>query len=403
MVVSDALQPNLNLLYGIPSIGGYGPLEPKAYQEVTGIDMTGSVQDIPRPSLLRVLGITHVVFDRRTPGGTLQFGSCSAKADDEALEFDLPAPVRATAIRVVSTMLCSVTRPDGDSVLNIDPTPEEKGGEISLLAGRDTSEWAYDRSDVRKTVRHARAPIESSFEAGGFPAHVYQANLPLSTSGPIEVRRLALRFLGSHGGILSVRKLELINAENGEVYPLNFNALKLENFASVRKIDGDLSVAKLRTEASGLAWLVNEVRSAPTDVAALTVRSGAFPDGQLFDPDTVALVDGIAPKLDSAPVRQTGKITQLLEDGTRLSLRVDVPSRSFLFLSRSYHPGWVAYVNGEKVPLYRANAAFQGLVVPAGTSDVTLVLDSSSLKLGGMISLISLLIIGTILLVGSFA
>lgn len=393
--VDDDLHPIRNALYGIPSVSGYGPLEPKAYQEATGIDTAGAIQDVPNPSLQRVLGITHVVFNRDM-SGSLQFGSCAAEAPDAILQFDLPAPVRATGIRVISNMSCSVTRPDGDPVLTVDVTPEEKGGEVALLAGRDTSEWAHDRSDVRDVIKHARAPIESSFNAGGFSGHVYQAELPLATSGPIDVRRLSLRFLGNHGGILSVRKLELTNAENGTVYPLNPNALKLGSSATIRKMDEDLSVAKLRTEPGGLAWLVSEVRSVPTDVAAQTVRTGMFPNGQPFDPDTVALVDGLAPKLDSVPasVGQRGKVTPISEDGARLSLRVDAPSRSFLFLSHSYHPGWVAYVNGQKMPLYRANAAFQGVVVPAGTSEVTLVLDPLSLKLGGLISLIALLILG---------
>ncbi|WP_348632948.1 YfhO family protein [Mesorhizobium sp. M00.F.Ca.ET.216.01.1.1] len=393
--VSDALRPNMSLLYGFRSVSGYGPMEPKAYQEATGIDTKGFIQELPSPILQRVLGITHIVFSRDM-SGSLEFGSCSTEAADKVLEFDLPVPVEATGIRVISNMSCSVTRPDGDPVLTFDATPEKKSDEAALLAGRDTSEWAYDRSDVRDAIQHARAPIESSFDAGGFSGHVYKADLPLATSGPIQVRRLALHFLGNHGGALSVKKLELTNAENGAVYPLNPDVLKLGNSATVRKINENLSVAKLRTKPGGLAWLVREVRSAPTDIAAQIVRTGMFPNGQPFDPDTVALVGGIAPKLDSvpAPVGQTGKVTPLSEDGARLSLRVDASSRSFLFLSRSYHPGWVAYVNGEKVPLYRANAAFQGVVVPAGTSEVTLILDPLSLKLGGLISLIALLILG---------
>ncbi|RUU12464.1 hypothetical protein EOD23_07405 [Mesorhizobium sp. USDA-HM6] len=390
----DALRPNTSLLYGFPSVSGYGPLEPKAYQEATGIDTTGSIQDVPNPSLQRVLGITHIVLSRDM-SGSLEFGSCAKEAAERVLELDLPVPARATGIRIISNMSCSVTRPDGDPVLTIDATPEKNGDEVTLLAGRDTSEWAYDRSDVRNVIQHARASIDSSFDAGGFSGHVYKAELPLAKSGPLEVRRLALHFLGNQGA-LSVKKLELTNAENGAVYPLNLDVLKLGNSAALRKINENLSVAKLRTEPGELAWLVSEVRSVPPNIAAQTVRTGMFPNGQSFDPDTVALVDGIAPKLDSSPasVGQIGKVTPISEDGVRLSLRVDAPSRSFLFLSRSYHPGWVAYVNGQKVPLYRANAAFQGVVVPAGTSDVTLVLDPLSLKLGGLISLIALLILG---------
>lgn len=36
----------------------------------------------------------------------------------------------------------------------------------------------------------------------------------------------------------------------------------------------------------------------------------------------------------------------------------------FFFFSNSWHPGWVAYVNGEKVPVLRANHAFMAVALP---------------------------------------
>ncbi|WP_292168522.1 YfhO family protein, partial [Mesorhizobium sp.] len=353
------------------------------------------IQELPNPSVQHVLGVTHMVFSRQMSGG-LQFGSCSTQAAGNVLEVDLPVPVRATGIRVVSNMSCSVGRPDGDPVLTIDAASETQSNEVVLLAGQGTSEWAYDRLDVRGVIRHARAPIEKSFDAGNFKGHFYKAELPFKTSGPLEVRRLALRFLGSRGGALDVQRLELTNSENGAIYPLNLGVLKLGNSVTIHDVSENLSVAKLRTAPSGLAWLVGQVRSVPTDIAARTVRTGTFPNGQPFDPDVVALVDGVAPNLGPAPTSagEIGKVTSISEDDAHLSLRVDAPSRSFLFLSRSYHPGWMAYVNGKKVPVYRTNAAFQGIVVPAGTSDVTLTLAPLSLKLGGLISLSALLILG---------
>ncbi|RZN35321.1 hypothetical protein CWO90_03750 [Bradyrhizobium sp. Leo121] len=395
----EAFQPNINLLYGIRSASGYGPLEPKAYQEATGIDTTGSIHEIPSASLRRVLGITHIVFGRR-PSANLKFGSCAAKAGDAVLDFDLPVPVRATAIRVISNMSCSIGRPDGDPVLIIDATDGKESGKISLVAGRDTSEWAHDRPDVLQIVQHARAPIKSSFQAGGFSGHSYEANLSLAGGGEVEVRRLALNFLGRHGGILNVQKIELINTENGAIYPLNPAALKLGSSGTIHGVSEDLSVAEFQKDRGELAWLVGNLLSTSTEIAAMTVRSGVFPDGQPFDPNAVAIVEGVAPKVDAAPAGPRGKVELLSEESVRVALRVTAPSRSFLFLSRAYHPGWVGYVNGEKVQTYRSNGAFQGVVVPAGVSEVTLILESASLKLGAQISLVSLLVIAAAFLTG---
>lgn len=393
----EGFYPNTNLLYGIPSVSGYGPLEPKAYQDATGIGTTGVIDDFPNPGLRRLLGITHLAFSRDTPR-SLRFGSCSTEPSTDTVEVELPISTRATEIRIVSNMSCSVNRADNDPVLTFNVVSEGVSEDATLLAGRDTSEWAYDRSDVRDIVRHARAPIASSFEAGGFNGHSYIARLPLGASEPIEVKRLVLHSEGAKGGVLDIQKLELINGNTGEVYPLSISAIKLGNAATISEMADNLLVAKFQENVSGLAWLVNEVRSASTENAAQIVRRGAFPDGQTFDPEAIALIDGEAPKLAPPPAGQSGKVSVVSEDAARLSLRVEAPVQSFLFLSRSYHPGWEARVNGEKVPLYRANAAFQGIVVPSGSSDVTFALNSRTLAIGALVSLISLSILVGVLL-----
>ena len=47
-----------------------------------------------------------------------------------------------------------------------------------------------------------------------------------------------------------------------------------------------------------------------------------------------------------------------------------VPDDGFLFLNDAYYPGWRATVNGEDVPIYRANVMFRAVRVPAGESTV---------------------------------
>jgi hypothetical protein len=49
-----------------------------------------------------------------------------------------------------------------------------------------------------------------------------------------------------------------------------------------------------------------------------------------------------------------------------LDLAVTVPNTSFLVLSESYYPGWRAWLDGKPAPIYRADIAFRGVVVPAG-------------------------------------
>jgi Bacterial membrane protein YfhO len=54
-----------------------------------------------------------------------------------------------------------------------------------------------------------------------------------------------------------------------------------------------------------------------------------------------------------------------------------------------YHP-WHAYVDGKRVPLWRANYAFQALEIPAGSHHVKLVYEDRKFYLGAIISLATL-------------
>ncbi len=69
--------------------------------------------------------------------------------------------------------------------------------DFDLRAGAHTSEWAYDRADIRARIKHRRAPVGTSYtvadaQQGDYEAHTYVAALALParaviTSGEIAV------------------------------------------------------------------------------------------------------------------------------------------------------------------------------------------------------------------------
>src|SRR5262249_51242575 len=78
-----------------------------------------------------------------------------------------------------------------------------------LKAGRDTSEWAHDRPDVRQYIKHGLAPIFDTTQSTGehgFPAHRYKATFLLE--GRPSVTRIdlvnvsPLARLGIYGALL---------------------------------------------------------------------------------------------------------------------------------------------------------------------------------------------------------
>jgi hypothetical protein len=55
---------------------------------------------------------------------------------------------------------------------------------------------------------------------------------------------------------------------------------------------------------------------------------------------------------------------------THIEISVSNEHEGYLFLNDAYYPGWRATVNGEDVPIYRANVMFRAVRVPAGESTV---------------------------------
>ena len=79
---------------------------------------------------------------------------------------------------------------------------------------------------------------------------------------------------------------------------------------------------------------------------------------------------------------------------TRKSLPawVSAPRPAVVVASQTYYHAWHAYVDGKRVPLWRANYAFQSLQVPAGLHLVRLVYEDGLFQCGAAASLASLLI-----------
>jgi hypothetical protein len=76
---------------------------------------------------------------------------------------------------------------------------------------------------------------------------------------------------------------------------------------------------------------------------------------------------------------------------TRQSIDVETPAATMVVVCQAYYHNWEASVDGIVVPLWRANYAFQAVEVPAGKHRILLMYKDKALRLGGAISLISIL------------
>jgi len=91
-------------------------------------------------------------------------------------------PLPCTAVRIVTALHDSTAIHQGQAVGRVSVRTEDGPPIVAVLrAGQETSEWAWDRPDVRPRVRHERAPVAESFAVAGqsWEGHRYAARVPL--------------------------------------------------------------------------------------------------------------------------------------------------------------------------------------------------------------------------------
>jgi len=141
------------------------------------------------------------------------------------------------------------------------------------------------------------------------------------------------------------------------------------------------------------AWLVAEVACLPPDAILQTIHGSRLPDGSVYDPRRVALVQEpvgfkVAHPDPNARARLAG-----VSDG-RLEIHTNSGTPAFLVLSDVYYPGWQATVNGQAVPVVRTNGVLRGVRLPAGRNTVCLEFRPVWLYRGAAISIGCLLLSG---------
>ncbi|HEV2122165.1 MAG TPA: YfhO family protein, partial [Chloroflexota bacterium] len=87
----------------------------------------------------------------------------------------------------------------------------------------------------------------------------------------------------------------------------------------------------------------------------------------------------------------------VFDAGSETRIQAFAPSGGFLVLSDSYYPGWQAYVDGERVPLCRANFLFRAVPLSPGAHEVTFRYAPLSFSIGLTLTCLALLASGILL------
>jgi hypothetical protein len=118
-----------------------------------------------------------------------------------------------------------------------------------------------------------------------------------------------------------------------------------------------------------------------------------------FDPRAeVVLVEGsggAGPVPDPPPGPPIEGAVSFAEYASRrVRLVVRAPRDCWLFLGDTWYPGWVATVDGEVKPIYRANIAGRAVHLPRGAREVVFTYAPRSLRVGTMAALLGVVLLG---------
>ena len=426
------LPPDLSKLWRFPSASGYGPFILSRLSRLLTMPPHGSVDDSwrdPANLALDLVAVRYLFVPRarvEPPATTdergvrwtqgefnVQLGSGCAAPNPTTFKFALPRPARANVVAVATALACSAAVPDQAEVARLVVT-DTRGQTYTqnLLAGRDTSEWAYDCADVRPTLKQTRAPVYRSYPVTRpgdvqCEGHDYATRLPLPAS--VEVASVELQWTGENG-TLSLKKISLIETGDGSSVPLVpvtgslSDATRWRHIADINPANSNYGAIKPEDvgeagvyenlRARPRAWLVGKVLGVTEEEALRALHTSRLADGSNFDPAQIALVetplDFPAQALDASRMT-TARVTHLSDE--RMEVLTEASAPAFLVTSDVFYPGWQATVDGAYAEIFQTDYILRGVQVPAGTHTVRFEFKPLSLHQGASVSVASLIVL----------
>jgi len=376
ITMRESLYPNIGMTFGIASAVSYTPLIPQRTSEYL------EWMTAPMLSLLNVryyLVPQMLPVDAQTEGDDLK-NPFVADVITRPVSF---APTPATKLKIISSLAQSVDLRDGEVVAQINlVTQDGLPVSIPLRAGFDTAEWAYERSDVRKVIRHAMPPIATTFPARSafpteaHPGHNFIAEFDLMREGkPLTMTQIAI-VPKIPAGLLHIERVVLTTPAGKDV-----SVSHLIGRTDQTLIYRTNEVAIFRNEDTlPRAFLVHRAR-VMDDVATLNeIRR------EDFKPRENLLLASGTP-IDSGGAQRADESVQIIGyQPERVVLSVQAQAEAYVLLADAWYPGWVARVDGIETPLERADYIFRAVRVNAGTHRIELEYRPASLFIGALIS-----------------
>jgi hypothetical protein len=138
-----------------------------------------------------------------------------------------------------------------------------------------------------------------------------------------------------------------------------------------------------------------EVQPRAFVVTSANTQANADPDvlAQLkaLDLRTAATLEDWNPTTDPLPTGMPGPATIRAHSPNRIAIDLGGQTAGLLVLTDPWYPGWVCRIDGQETKIWKADYAFRGVMVPAGSREVVFHFEPQSYRRGKWISLATLI------------
>lgn len=427
-----SLQPDIYMMYGVENAAGYDGFGLARYSRLAGdMKVWGALTD-PENTLrgasreLDLLNVRYLLVRSASAAATnpaatevaasppatqiyggQPFGEENLNAPNivagERLSFSVP-PVASDHIALLTNLAWSETVKDHVVVASIRLHAQDgQTFNFELRAGDHTSEWAYDRPDIRARIKHRRATVGTSYTVedaqGKYEAHTYVSSFALPRKAVIDGGEITVeRVAGAAELTLSLTRFTLVDGERG--FPLRGEWVMKGSVANREQSStsgprwkriaevGKVAVFE-NTRTLPRAWLATGELVTTEEEELNIIRSGRTSNGAAWNPLEQALVVSTS-GVSFGKEHQPGKTEVTRNEPNRVEVKTESAAPAILVLSANHYPGWRANVDGQSVDVMRVNYNQRGIALPAGNHLVTFVYRPKSVLIGLVISFLVL-------------
>jgi hypothetical protein len=441
------LQPDIYMMYGMENAAGYDGFGLARYSQLAGdMKVWGELADAQRAlggesREIDLLNVRYLLARSRAATSTSNNGSTPTTAasgysvanqvyggqrfGDENLNlspigagqriaFNL-LPIAADRVSLLTSLAWSEEVPDQTVVAKLRLYADNgENFDFPLRAGEHSSEWAYDRPDIRSRIKHRRAPVATSYSVedaqAKYEAHTYVSTLVLPRKAFISRGEITVEPI-LRVPDLTLTVIRVAFAEGDHAYPVRPDWVNKDIAASEESqtpVMPEKTVGERwrhLTDAGGVAifengrtlpraWLATAEFTAREPEQLSIIRTGKLPSGESWEPLKTVLVEatsgiGAGPGAGAGADAGSAQITK--HKPNRIEVKTVSAAPAILVLSENHYPGWRAYLDGQSVDVMRVNYNQRGVALPAGNHLVEFIYRPKSVFIGLAISLLTLL------------